>query len=94
MFWVGCRGIWRTWKRIDRVSGIPPNAMIKIDLEVLSWKVVEDITADKMVTKKIIKQGEGYDMPNDGATVLSKAPSTLNHLHWVWHFVCGQSVCA
>jgi hypothetical protein len=68
--------------------------MIKIDLEVLSWKVAEDVTADKMVTMKIIKQGDGHDKPIGGATVLSKAPSTLNHLHWVWHFVCGHSACA
>lgn len=51
------------------MAAVPPNATLIIDLELLSWKSVEDVTDDKRVVKKILKAGEGYDKPNDGATV-------------------------
>lgn len=52
--------------------GIPPNAMLQINLELTSWKTVSDVTTDKKVLKKILKEGEGYDRPNDGAIVKVK----------------------
>ncbi|GLJ26794.1 hypothetical protein SUGI_0522750 [Cryptomeria japonica] len=51
---------------------IPPNATLIVDLELVSWKVVEEVTDDKKVLKKILKQGEGYERPNDGAVVKVK----------------------
>lgn len=51
---------------------VPPNATIHITLELVSWKSVSDITKDKKVLKKIVKEGEGYERPNDGTLVQGK----------------------
>nr|GEX91614.1 hypothetical protein [Tanacetum cinerariifolium] len=48
---------------------VPPNATIQITLELVSWKIVSEVTTDKKVSKKILNDGEGYDRPNDGAVV-------------------------
>lgn len=48
---------------------VPPNATLQITLELVSWKTVIDITKDKKVLKKTLKEGEGYEQPNDGAEV-------------------------
>ncbi|KAI5058641.1 hypothetical protein GOP47_0026811 [Adiantum capillus-veneris] len=45
------------------VSG---NAILMIELELISWKSVESVTDDKRVVKKVLKAGEGYEKPNDG----------------------------
>lgn len=50
-------------------GAVPPNASLEITLELVSWKTVSDVTDDKKVTKKILKEGEGYERPNDGAVV-------------------------
>lgn len=47
----------------------PPDATLYITLELLiSWKTVVEITDDK-VDKKILKEGEGYERPNEGTVV-------------------------
>ncbi|XVE84634.1 hypothetical protein DITRI_Ditri17bG0028400 [Diplodiscus trichospermus] len=51
---------------------VPPNATLHITLELVSWKSVSDVTKDKKVLKKILKEGEGYDRPNDGTVVQVK----------------------
>ncbi|XP_022761817.1 peptidyl-prolyl cis-trans isomerase FKBP62-like isoform X3 [Durio zibethinus] len=51
---------------------VSPNATLHITLELVSWKSVSDVTKDKKVLKKILKEGEGYDRPNDGAVVQVK----------------------
>jgi FK506-binding protein 4/5 len=38
-------------------------------LELVLWKTVSDITKDMKVLKKILKEGEGYEQPNDGAMI-------------------------
>lgn len=48
---------------------VPPNSNLQITLELLSWKTVSEVTTDNKVIKKILKEGEGYDRPNDGAIV-------------------------
>nr|XP_043622846.1 peptidyl-prolyl cis-trans isomerase FKBP62-like [Erigeron canadensis] len=53
-------------------GGVPPNATLKITLELVSWKTVSKITDDKKVVKKILKEGEGYERPNEGAVVQVK----------------------
>ncbi|KAI4317410.1 hypothetical protein L6164_025279 [Bauhinia variegata] len=53
-------------------GAVPPNATLQIDLELVSWKTVSDITKDKKVLKKTLKEGEGYERPNDGAVVQVK----------------------
>lgn len=51
---------------------VPPNTNIQIALELVSWTTVSEVTDDKMVMKKILKEGEGYERPNDGAVVTGK----------------------
>ncbi|KAL9237859.1 hypothetical protein vseg_012357 [Gypsophila vaccaria] len=51
---------------------VPPNAVLQITLELVSWKIVSEVTTDKKVLKKTLKEGEGYDRPNDGALVQVK----------------------
>ncbi|KAI7988806.1 Peptidyl-prolyl cis-trans isomerase FKBP62 [Camellia lanceoleosa] len=52
-------------------GGVPPNAMLQITVELVSSKPVTEVKDDKVI-KKILKEGEGYDRPNDGATVKLK----------------------
>uniref|UniRef100_A0A0C9QRE4 peptidylprolyl isomerase n=1 Tax=Wollemia nobilis TaxID=56998 RepID=A0A0C9QRE4_9CONI len=58
-------------------AAVPPSATLTINLELVSWKVVDEITDDKKVLKKILKQGEGYEKPNDGAVVKVKYTGKL-----------------
>ncbi|KAJ0510860.1 putative peptidylprolyl isomerase [Helianthus annuus] len=51
---------------------VPPNTALQITLELVSWKTVSEVTTDNKVLKKILKEGEGYDRPNDGAVVQVK----------------------
>jgi FK506-binding protein 4/5 len=53
-------------------GAVPPNATLEITLELVSWRTVSEITDDKKVIKKILKDGEGYERPNDGAVVRVK----------------------
>ncbi|KAL3329394.1 hypothetical protein AABB24_036472 [Solanum stoloniferum] len=53
-------------------GSVPPNATLQINLEVISWKIVSEVTNDKKVLKRILKEGEGYELPNDGALVKVK----------------------
>lgn len=53
-------------------GAVPPNANLQITLELVSWKTVSDVANDKKVLKKILKEGEGYERPNDGAVVQVK----------------------
>lgn len=50
-------------------GAVPPNATLIIKLHLISWKTVTDITNDKKVLKKILKETEGYERPNEGAMV-------------------------
>lgn len=59
------------------ISDVPPNATLLINLELVSWKTVSHVTNDQKVVKKIIKEGEGYDRPKDGATVQLKLVGKL-----------------
>lgn len=53
-------------------GAIPPNATLHITLELVSWKTVSEVTDDKKVIKKIVKEGEGFERPNEGAVVKLK----------------------
>ncbi|KAL8057961.1 hypothetical protein ABFX02_04G217900 [Erythranthe guttata] len=53
-------------------GAVPPNATLNITLELVSWKTVSNVTDDKKVVKKILKEGEGYEKPNEGAVVKLK----------------------
>jgi len=52
-------------------GAVPPNATLIVDLEMISWNSVEEVTDDKRVIKKITRKGESYEKPNDGSTVTS-----------------------
>ncbi|KAM0064957.1 putative peptidylprolyl isomerase [Helianthus debilis subsp. tardiflorus] len=56
---------------------VPPNTALQITLELVSWKTVSEVTTDDKVLKKILKEGEGYDRPNDGAVVQVKLTGKL-----------------
>lgn len=54
---------------VGHEDAVPPNATLEITLELVSWKSVSDVTKDKKLLKKALKEGEGYERPNDGAVV-------------------------
>lgn len=58
-------------------SAVPTNAILEIKFELISWKTVIEVTEDKMVLKKIMKEGEGYKRPKDGADVKWKLTCKL-----------------
>ncbi|KAJ3681216.1 hypothetical protein LUZ60_015705 [Juncus effusus] len=58
---------------------VPPNANLMIDLELVSWKTVTEIGDDKKIIKKILKEGEGYEKPNEGAVVKVKLIGKLEN---------------
>ncbi|KAJ6954836.1 70 kDa peptidyl-prolyl isomerase-like isoform X1 [Populus alba x Populus x berolinensis] len=53
----------------DAICPVPPNPTLYIDLELTSFKPVIDVTGDAKVFKKILKEGEGSLVANEGATV-------------------------
>ncbi|CAA0838652.1 Peptidyl-prolyl cis-trans isomerase FKBP62 [Striga hermonthica] len=57
---------------------VPPNATLQINLKLVSWKIVSDISHDKKILKKILREGEGYERPHDGATVRVKLTGKLH----------------
>ncbi|CAM0144446.1 unnamed protein product [Urochloa decumbens] len=58
-------------------GAVPPNAALLVDLELVSWKTVTEIGDDKKILKKVLKEGEGYDRPNEGAVVKVKIMGKL-----------------
>lgn len=46
-----------------------PNSNLTIQLELLWWKSIINVTGDGKVFKKIIKAGEGFDRPSEGSLV-------------------------
>lgn len=59
-------------------GAVPPNATLQITLELVSWKTVTEVTDDKKVLKKTLKEGEGYERPNEGAIVKLKITGKLH----------------
>ncbi|WOL04409.1 70 kDa peptidyl-prolyl isomerase-like [Canna indica] len=53
-------------------GAVPPNATLLVKLELVSWKSVTEIGDDKKIIKKILREGEGYDRPKEGAVVMVK----------------------
>ncbi|KAK1264701.1 Peptidyl-prolyl cis-trans isomerase FKBP65 [Acorus gramineus] len=53
----------------DGLSAIPPNAVIIISLELVAFKLIECITEDMKVVKKITKPVESFEKPNSGTIV-------------------------
>ncbi|POO03711.1 Peptidyl-prolyl cis-trans isomerase, FKBP-type [Trema orientale] len=53
----------------EGIRSIPPSSILRIDVELVSFKPVTDITGDAKLMKKILKEGEGASVANEGATV-------------------------
>ncbi|KAF9621621.1 hypothetical protein IFM89_024945 [Coptis chinensis] len=53
-------------------GAVPPSATLHITLELVSWKTVIEVTNDNKVIKKIVKEGEGYERPNEGTVAKVK----------------------
>ncbi|KAF5192905.1 Peptidyl-prolyl cis-trans isomerase fkbp62 [Thalictrum thalictroides] len=53
-------------------STIPASSVLNMDLELVSFKPVIDVTGDTKVLKKILKEGEGSLVAEEGSTVASK----------------------
>lgn len=61
----------------DGFPAIPSNAMLNIDVELISLKPVLDVMGDLKVLKKILRAGEGFCRPNDGETVRVRCTAML-----------------
>ncbi|CAN4092175.1 unnamed protein product [Withania somnifera] len=59
------------------VSSILPNSILSIDLELVSFKPVINVTGDLGVLKKILKEGEGTLTANEGAAVTIRYTAKL-----------------
>ncbi|KAJ1696961.1 hypothetical protein LUZ63_005473 [Rhynchospora breviuscula] len=71
-------GFGETGRQASENEGfVPPNAALNVNLELVSWKTVMEIGDDKKILKKILKEGEGYERPNDGAVVKVKLVGKL-----------------
>ncbi|CAI8613777.1 unnamed protein product [Vicia faba] len=60
-------GLSQNSNRIIELDGLPDSNLVSIKLELVSWKIVTDITGDKKILKKINRPGEGFDRPNEGS---------------------------
>lgn len=60
---------------------IPSNSVLHVNIELVSYKPVINVTGDSKVLKKILKEGEGSLTANEGAAVTSK--KTQNILHYL-----------
>lgn len=63
----------------NQYPAIPPDAVLTISLEVVAFKLLEYITEDKKVIKKIICPMETFEKPNSGAVAHS---NFLFQLSW------------
>ncbi|PIA29456.1 hypothetical protein AQUCO_06000064v1 [Aquilegia coerulea] len=61
----------------NRFSIIPVNSVLSFDLELVSFKPVIDVTGDTKVLKKILKEGEGSHVAEEGSTVFIKYTARL-----------------
>ena len=52
-----------------RGEEVPPGAVLEIEMKLVSFKKVENVTPDGGVVKKILKETEEWQKPNAGATV-------------------------
>ncbi|KAL2974161.1 hypothetical protein AAZX31_14G087900 [Glycine max] len=51
------------------LCSIPPNSVLHVNIELVSFKPVINVTGDSKVIKKILKEGEGVFTANEGANV-------------------------
>ncbi|KAL2952477.1 hypothetical protein AAZX31_19G113300 [Glycine max] len=70
-FNVSDDGLGQNSNKITELDGVLPadSNLTCIKLELVSLKIVTDVTGDKKILKKIKKAGEGFDHPNEGSQV-------------------------
>ncbi|XP_010513402.1 PREDICTED: 70 kDa peptidyl-prolyl isomerase-like [Camelina sativa] len=51
------------------INAVPPKSVLNIDVVLVSYKPVIDVVGDSKVLKKILRDGEGTSVADDGATV-------------------------
>lgn len=62
------------------LSSIPPNALLNIDLQLVSLKRVIDVCGDSMVIKKILEEGENLSVAGEGAVVTGELSFSSLHV--------------
>lgn len=63
---------------IAGIEGVPENVeTLNVDVTLLSFKSVEDITGDGSVLKKILVEGSGYETPDECTKVKAKLTARL-----------------
>lgn len=60
------------------LHSIPPNSVLHVNIELVSFKPVINVTGDAMVIKKILKEGEGAFTANEGANVTGKKTTRIS----------------
>ncbi|EOA34976.1 hypothetical protein CARUB_v10020064mg [Capsella rubella] len=61
--------LWRRRNSSGNIKAVPPNSVLNIDIVLVSYKPVIDVVGDSKVLKKILRDGEGTSVADDGATV-------------------------
>lgn len=83
--WVGvCYGPWLSCC-FSLLDAHPPGAPVdepvdtslEIELTLVSWKKVEDISDDGLIVKKTLKKVDGWEKPREGATVMVRYTAKL-----------------
>ncbi|XP_019436966.1 PREDICTED: peptidyl-prolyl cis-trans isomerase FKBP62-like [Lupinus angustifolius] len=59
------------------LQSIPPNSVLHVNIELVSFKPVINVTGNSMVLKKILKEGEGAFTANEGAKVTVRYTAML-----------------
>ncbi|KAF7140388.1 hypothetical protein RHSIM_Rhsim06G0063300 [Rhododendron simsii] len=64
-------------KSTNEFPSIPPCSVLNVDLELVSFKPVINVTDDSKVLKKILREGEGTLTANEGAVVTVRYTAML-----------------
>lgn len=61
-------------------NNIPPNSTLQFEIELLSFTNEKDVSKKKdgSIMKKIIKDGEGYETPNEDSSVVINYTLTVS----------------
>lgn len=68
----------------EAINAVPPKSVLNIDLVLVSYKPVIDVVGDSKVFKKILRDGQGTSVADDGATV------TGTCVRFSSHIFCGK----
>lgn len=52
-----------------KINVVPPNYVLIVDVVLVSFKPVIDVVGDSKIFKKILRDGEGTSVEDDGASV-------------------------